>query len=86
MWLGRAVDIATGCWLAVRKGCFAGGREPLVERGGAAGWRIGGGGLRHDAKAVEDRRTPKRWRVIERPAYAIASWSAPVLWRFVPAV
>ena len=33
--VGRAVDMVAGCWLAFRRGRFAGGREPLAERGGA---------------------------------------------------
>ena len=48
--------------------------------GGAAGRR--GGVLCPRRKAVEDHRTPRRWRVTQRPAPREASWSAPVLWRF----
>jgi len=34
-------------------------------------------------KAAEGRRNPGRWRLVKIPDPRAASWSAPVLWRFV---
>ncbi len=38
--------------------------------------------MRAGEKAVEDYRSPRRWRVFYAPEPREASWSAPVLWRF----
>src|ERR1035437_2547123 len=46
-------------------------------------WCLGDRGTcLEDRKAVADYRSPRRWRAIERLGHALASWSAPALWRF----
>src|ERR1019366_4118959 len=41
-----------------------------------------GGTFRRNLRAVEDYRTPRRWRAFDHPVSAPASWSAPAFWRF----